>query len=172
MNPARARHERSKVPRNASDLPPGTAACVKARARSRPRAARWKPIPTRSSAATVKSRAPIPRNCLGRLTPPVSVCRSSDYSAWRPSCRSRSIANRKSSSTRTAMAFRSPRSISPSPRRYRASTSCVPVNRSKGKDRLPCFQVDQGRDRLRGHARSVTSEIHHFSRSCRLRTPV
>ena len=31
-------------------------------------------------------------------------------------------ANRKSSSTRTAMAFPSPRSISPSPRRYRAST--------------------------------------------------
>ena len=33
-----------------------------------------------------------------------------------------STANRKSSSTRTAMAFPSPRSISPSPRRYGAST--------------------------------------------------
>ena len=32
------------------------------KARSRPRAARWKPIPTRSSAATMKSRAPIRRN--------------------------------------------------------------------------------------------------------------
>ena len=34
------------------------AACVKARAGSRPRAARWRPILTRSSAATVKSRNP------------------------------------------------------------------------------------------------------------------
>jgi hypothetical protein len=38
------------------------------------------------SAATVKSRAPIRRSCLGRLTPPVSPCRSSGYSAWRTSC--------------------------------------------------------------------------------------
>ena len=57
------------------DLPPGTAACAKARARSRPGAERWKPMPTRSSAATVKSRGPIRRSCLGRLTPPVSRCR-------------------------------------------------------------------------------------------------
>jgi hypothetical protein len=38
--------------------------------------------PSRSSAATVKSRAPIRRNCLGRLTPPASPCRSSDCLAW------------------------------------------------------------------------------------------
>jgi len=31
----------------------------------------------------------------------------------------------------------------------------VSVDRSKGKGRLPCFQVDQGGDRLRGHAQSV-----------------
>jgi hypothetical protein len=41
-------------------------------ARSRPKATRWKPIPTLSSAATMKSPVPIRRNCLGRLTPPVS----------------------------------------------------------------------------------------------------
>ena len=52
-----------------------------------------------------------PEELLGRLTPLASPCRSSDYSAWRTSCRSRSTANRKSSSTRTAMAFPSPRSI-------------------------------------------------------------
>ena len=28
-------------------------------------------------------------DCLGRLTPPVSPCRSSDCSTWRTSCRSR-----------------------------------------------------------------------------------
>jgi organic hydroperoxide reductase OsmC/OhrA len=44
----------------------------------------------------------------------------------------------------------------------------VSVDRSKGKGRLPCFQVDQGGDRLRGHAQSVTGEIHHLSRSCQV----
>ena len=138
------------------DLPPGTAACVKARARSRPRAARWISIPTRSSAATVKSRVPIRRSCLGRLMPPVSPCRSSDCLAWRASCRSRSTANRKSSSTRTAVAFPSPRSISPSPPEYQALTR-TRFSRSQ-QGRLPCFQVDQGGDRLRGHAQSVTGD--------------
>jgi len=37
------------------------------------------------------------RSCLGRLMPPVLPCRSSDYSAWRTSCRSGWIANRTSS---------------------------------------------------------------------------
>jgi hypothetical protein len=35
-----------------------------------------------TSAATVKCPAPIRRSCLGRLTLPVSPCRSSDCLAW------------------------------------------------------------------------------------------
>jgi lipoyl-dependent peroxiredoxin len=34
----------------------------------------------------------------------------------------------------------------------------VSVDRSKGKGWLPCFQVDQGGDRLRSHAQSVTGD--------------
>jgi organic hydroperoxide reductase OsmC/OhrA len=46
---------------------------------------------------------------------------SSGSSARRTSCQSKSTANRRSSSKRTAMAFPSPQSISPSLPRYRAS---------------------------------------------------
>jgi hypothetical protein len=48
------------------------------------------------------------------------------------------------SGSRPATAFPSPRSISPSPRRYRAST--------RPRSRLPALQVNERRDRIRGHS--------------------
>ena len=98
-----------------------------------------------------------PEELLGAAHAAVSPCRSSDYSAWRTSCRSKSTANRKSSSTRTALAFPSPRSILPSPRRYLTSTRPRSSQSPQKQGRLPCLQTDEGRNWLRGHSPLVKS---------------
>jgi hypothetical protein len=52
-----------------------------------------------------------------------------------------------------SMAFPSPRSISPSPRKNRASTR---PRSSQSPHRLPCLQTDEGRDWLRTHCPLVS----------------